>query len=73
MEKKIKYLVDSPLMFRYIARKFWGPFLFALGVFATLVVLGDTFEKMKNLGNGVTTIWDILAEGNLLKNMENIF
>ena len=47
-------------MFGYISRKFWGPFLFALGVFATLVVLGDTFEKMKNLGNGVTTIWDIL-------------
>ena len=33
----------------YIAKKFWGPFFFALGVFAALVVLGDTFEKMKNL------------------------
>lgn len=49
------------LIYRYIAKKFWGPFFFSLGVFATLVVLGDTFEKMKNLGNGVTTIWDILA------------
>ena len=60
MEKKIKHLVNSPLLFGYIAKKFWGPFFFALGVFATLVVLGDTFEKMKNLGNGVTTMWDIL-------------
>lgn len=61
MEKKIKHLIKSPLLFGYIARKFWGPFFFALGVFATLVVLGDTFEKMKNLGNGVTTMWDILS------------
>ena len=45
----------------YIARKFWGPFFFALGVFTALVVLGDTFEKMKNLGNGVTTMTDLLA------------
>ena len=49
------------LIYKYISKKFWGPFFFSLGVFATLVVLGDTFEKMKNLGNGVTTIWDILA------------
>ncbi len=47
-------------MFDYIARKFWGPFFFAMGVFAALVVLGDTFEKMKNLGNGVTTLGDVL-------------
>lgn len=60
MEKETKHLVNSPLLFKYIAKKFWGPFFFALGVFATLVVLGDTFEKMKNLGNGVTTILDIL-------------
>ena len=45
----------------YIARKFWGPFFFALGVFTALVVLGDTFEKMKNLGNGVTTMMDLLS------------
>lgn len=49
------------LIYKYISKKFWGPFFFSLGVFATLVVLGDTFEKMKNLGNGITTIWDILA------------
>lgn len=60
MEKKIEHLINAPLLFGYIAKKFWGPFFFALGVFATLVVLGDTFEKMKNLGNGVTTMLDIL-------------
>ncbi len=44
----------------YIARKFWMPFFFALGVFTSLVVLGDMFEKMDNLDNGVTTIFDLL-------------
>lgn len=48
-------------LYRYIAHKFWGPFLFALGVFTTLVVLGDIFEKMKNLSNGTTTVWDLLT------------
>lgn len=48
-------------IYRYIARKFWGPFFFALGVFAALVVLGDTFEKMKNLNNGAATIGAILS------------
>ncbi len=48
-------------IYRYIARKFWGPFFFALGIFTTLVVLGDIFEKMKNLSNGTTTVWDLLT------------
>ncbi len=48
-------------LYYYIARKFWGPFFFALGIFTTLVVLGDIFEKMKNLSNGATTVWDLLA------------
>lgn len=48
-------------LYRYIARKFWGPFFFALGIFTTLVVVGDIFEKMKNLGNGTTTVWDLLS------------
>ena len=48
-------------IYYYIAKKFWGPFFFALGVFTTLVVLGDTFEKMKNLSNGTTTILDLLS------------
>ncbi len=48
-------------LYYYIARKFWGPFFFALGVFTTLVMLGDIFEKLKNLSNGTTTVWDLLA------------
>lgn len=60
MEEKIKRLIPSTLIFHYIAKKFWVPFFFAMGVFAALVVLGDTFEKMKNLGNGVTTFADVL-------------
>lgn len=58
MEKEVKYLMK---LYRYIAHKFWGPFFFALGIFTTLVVLGDIFEKMKNLSNGTTTVWDLLA------------
>ncbi len=46
---------------RYISKKFWGPFFFALGVFAALVVLGDTFEKLKNLNNGYATLGAILT------------
>lgn len=48
-------------LYRYIARKFWGPFFFALGIFTTLVLLGDMFEKMKRMSNGVTTLWDVLS------------
>ena len=47
-------------LFRYISRKFWGPFFFALGVFAVLVVLGDTFEKLKTLSNGYSTLGAVL-------------
>ena len=46
---------------RYIAKKFWGPFLFSLGVFAALVVLGDTFEKLKTLNNGYSTLGAVLT------------
>ena len=52
LEKEVKYLMNR--LFSYIAKKFWGPFFFALGVFATLVVLGDTFEKLKSLSDGAT-------------------
>ncbi|MCI7536389.1 MAG: LptF/LptG family permease [Elusimicrobiaceae bacterium] len=50
-----------PRIYFYIARKFWGPFLFALGVFAALVVLGDTFEKLKTLNNGYSTLGAVLS------------
>ncbi len=48
-------------LYHYIAHKFWGPFFFALGIFTTHVVLGDIFEKLKNLSNGTTTVWDLLT------------
>lgn len=47
-------------LFYYIAKKFWGPFFFALGVFATLVVLGDTFEKLKTLSEGYSSLRSVL-------------
>ncbi len=50
-----------PRIYFYIARKFWGPFLFSLGVFAALVVLGDTFEKLKTLNNGYSTLGAVLS------------
>lgn len=50
-----------PRIYFYIAQKFWGPFLFALGVFAALVVLGDTFEKLKTLNNGYSTLGAVLS------------
>lgn len=59
VEKEVKYLMSR--LSRYIARKFWGPFFFALGVFAALVVLGDTFEKLKTLSNGYATLGAVLT------------
>ena len=32
---------------RYIAHKFWGPFLFIICIFAALIFLGDSIEKMR--------------------------
>ena len=49
------------LLYKYIAKKFWVPFGFAVGVFTALVVVGDVFEKMKNLNNGTTTVLDLVA------------
>lgn len=48
------------LLSRYISKKFWAPFFFALGVFAALVVLGDTVEKLKTLSNGYSTFSSVL-------------
>lgn len=47
-------------IFRYIAKKFWGPFFFALGVFAALVVIGDMLEKLKLLSDGTATLGSVL-------------
>lgn len=35
------------IFYRYIARKFWPPFMFGMGIFAVLVFLADMFEKLK--------------------------
>ncbi len=59
LEKEVKYLMSRLSL--YISKKFWGPFFFALGVFAALVVLGDTFEKLKTLSNGHSTLGAILT------------
>ncbi|WP_428075221.1 LptF/LptG family permease [Candidatus Avelusimicrobium aviculae] len=50
-----------PRIYFYIARKFWAPFLFSMGVFTALVVLGDTFEKLKTLNNGYSTLGAVLS------------
>jgi lipopolysaccharide export system permease protein len=39
------------LLYRYISSKFWPPFLFALGIFAALVFLGDVFSHMNDFAN----------------------
>lgn len=48
-------------LYNYIGKKFWGPFFFALGIFIALVMVGDMFEKMKNLNNGTTTVLDLFS------------
>ena len=35
------------ILSRYIARKFWGPFVFIICIFAALIFLGDSVEKMR--------------------------
>jgi lipopolysaccharide export system permease protein len=42
----IKALAMS-ILSRYIARKFWGPFLFIICIFTALIFLGDSIEKMR--------------------------
>ncbi len=49
------------ILSRYIAKKFWGPFFFSMGVFTALVVLGDMFEKLKMLSNGYATMGAVLS------------
>ncbi|MDR0734905.1 MAG: LptF/LptG family permease [Elusimicrobiota bacterium] len=35
------------ILSKYIARKFWGPFIFIICIFAALIFLGDSIEKMR--------------------------
>lgn len=36
----------NKVFFKYIAKSFWGPFFFGLGVFVSLLLFGSLFEKM---------------------------
>lgn len=44
------------MLSRYIARKFWGPFLFVVCIFSLLIFLGDSIEKMRWINTYDTTI-----------------
>jgi len=44
----------------YMARRFFKPFFFGLGLFAILVFLGDMFDKMHNLMKSHASLWVIL-------------
>ncbi|MDR1123773.1 MAG: LptF/LptG family permease [Elusimicrobiota bacterium] len=35
------------ILSKYIARKFWGPFIFIICIFTALIFLGDSIEKMR--------------------------
>lgn len=38
----------TKVFFRYIARSFWGPFAFGLGVFCLLLLFGSLFDKLNS-------------------------
>ena len=44
------------MLSRYIASKFWGPFLFIVCIFSLLIFLGDSIEKMRWVNTYGTTI-----------------
>ncbi len=48
------------LFTRYMAKRFIGPFLFGLGLFALLIFLGDMFDKMGYLVRSKATLGVIL-------------
>ncbi|WP_428897363.1 lipopolysaccharide export system permease protein [Parelusimicrobium proximum] len=43
------------ILFRYIAGKFWPPFLFAFSIFSALFLIGDIFENIKTISTGTGT------------------
>ena len=45
---------------RYIAKKFWGPFLFILCIFSLLVFLGDSVEKIRWVNSYGTSLRMVL-------------
>lgn len=44
------------ILYRYIAKKFWGPFIFVILIFALLIFLGDSLEKMRWINTYGTTL-----------------
>jgi len=48
------------ILYRYIARKFWGPFLFILLIFSVLIFLGDSVEKMRWINSYGTSLHLVL-------------
>jgi lipopolysaccharide export system permease protein len=48
---------------RYIAKSFWGPFFFGLGVFVLLLLFGNLFDKMSffmKTSSGISTFLEYL-------------
>lgn len=45
---------------RYMIGRFVRPFAFGLGLFAVLIFLGDTFDKMNLIARSHATLWTIL-------------
>ncbi len=58
MAKEVKTLMS--IISKYIARKFWGPFLFILCIFCLLVFLSDTIEKIRWINSYSTTLRMVL-------------
>jgi lipopolysaccharide export system permease protein len=44
---------------RHMALKFLKPFLFGLGLFAVLIFLGDTFDKMNAIVKTRASLWEV--------------
>ncbi len=48
------------IIYLYIAKKFWPPFFFALGVFCVVALMGDVFENLKTISDGSATFRYVL-------------
>lgn len=58
MEKEVTRLMS--IISKYIAKKFWGPFLFILCIFCLLVFLGDSIEKIRWINSYNTSLRMVL-------------
>ena len=50
----------NKVFFRYIAKSFWGPFVFGLGVFVALLLFGSLFDKMNFFMKSSSDIYTFL-------------